>query len=84
VSELLQLSRDLQEQCRFPNAGLSTDENHRARDDAPAEYEIEFLDARFEATAFGALDVAQSRRRRDTTALRHGLLTGDTSPGRRR
>jgi hypothetical protein len=75
VPELLEPSGDLKKQRRLADARLTTDQNHRTRDDPAAEHEIEFLDSRLEAASRRALDVTESGRRRHASAFAHRLLT---------
>src|SRR5207253_269415 len=62
MTAALELRGDLQQQRRLADARLAADQNHRARHDAAAEHEVEFVDARLPALGFGAVDFAQPRR----------------------
>src|SRR4029079_9732056 len=86
VTQLLQPTSDLQQQSGFADAGLAANENHRAGDDATAQYKIAFLDSGFEPDTGGALDVAKPLGENDRSTLSHRLRSLDAparSAGRR-
>src|SRR6185437_3609289 len=69
----LQRCRDLKQQRGFSDAGLASNEHDGSRDDATAEYEIEFTDSRFPSPSLRAVHVAEP-----------GSGDGGTASGQRR
>src|ERR1700694_2665230 len=82
MTQLLELSGDLQQKRGFADARLPPDEDHRAGHDSATEDEIELLDSRLEPPALRALDVAQPHGRRHASALGHRPLPGNATAGR--
>src|SRR3954470_12601624 len=86
VPEVLEPARDLKQECRLANARLAADEDHRSRNNAAAQYEVEFVDACFDSAAGGALNIAEPLCYRDASTFGHGLgaLYSSARSGRRR
>jgi len=59
----------LQEERRLPDAWLAADEDHRARDDAAAEDEVELVDPGLPAARLASTHFTKSRRHRDAASL---------------
>src|SRR4051794_40656187 len=59
MSRGLQARRNLEQQRRFSDAGLATDEGHRAWNEASAKDEIELVDAGLPATCFGSMHLSE-------------------------
>ncbi len=85
MSRPLQPAGDLEQQRGFADARLAADEDHRARDDAAAEDEVELVDPRLPAARLGAAHVAQARGGGDAAALGQGpCAAGATARSARR
>jgi hypothetical protein len=68
-SGVFETRRDLQQQGRLANSGLAANQDHRARNDAAAEHEIEFIEAGFPARGAFPLHVAEAGRHGHTAAF---------------
>src|SRR5262249_987173 len=79
----LQPCRDLEQQRRLADARLAADEDHRARNDPAAEYEVELGETGLPSLRLRPHDVAQLRRDRDAPALRAAAGTRGSSRAQR-